>query len=222
MTPIWLITTIPAILFSMFAQWKMKSTFEKYSKVFSDSNLTGLEAGNIIIKNEDLDVKIESIDGELTDHYDSSQNIMRVSNGTKTNSVAAIAIVAHELGHALQDKHQMSLFTFRNAIVPVINVGSNLGYFMILAGFIFNYLNLTYLGIIFFSLTFVFALITLPIEVNASNRAMLLIQNYNLLSVDQMKGARAVLNAAALTYVAGLSATLLQLLYFVLEANRRR
>lgn len=222
MTPIWLITTIPAILFSMFAQWKMKSTFEKYSKVNSDSNLTGVEAGNIIIKNEDLDVKIESIDGELTDHYDSSQNTMRVSNGTKTNSVAAIAIVAHELGHALQDKHQMSLFTFRNAIVPVINVGSNLGYFMILAGFIFSYLNLIYLGIIFFSLTFVFALITLPIEVNASNRAMLLIQNYNLLSVDQMKGARSVLNAAALTYVAGLSATLLQLLYFVLEANRRR
>ena len=217
----WILLTVPALLISMFAQWKLNSTYSKYSQIPTSNNLSGTEAGDIIIKNENLSVTTEIIEGKLTDHYDSANNIMRISSGNTISSIAGVAVVAHELGHACQDRDNMGLLKFRNAIVPIVNIGSNLGYIMIIAGLTLNILGLSTIGVIFFSLSFIFSLITLPIEFNASNRAMKMIETYSIIDSSQLRAAREVLNAAALTYVAGMVSSFGQLLYFIFQVSKK-
>ncbi len=218
---LWLILSIPALLISLFAQFWLKNTYSKYSTIPTKFGINGLEAGNIIIHGENLMITTEPIQGELTDHYDSQNNIMRISTSNTKNSLASVAVVAHELGHACQDRDNYYFLKLRNRIVPLVNIGSNLGYILIIAGFILSMTGLTYIGLALFSLSFIFTVVTLPVEIDASNRAIMLLEKHNVLSGEELGGARKVLNAAASTYVAAVASSFMQVLYFFLQTTRR-
>jgi len=211
----------------MIAQWYVQSSYRRWSKVRNQRNITGEEAVNRLIRAARLhEIRVETVGGNLTDHYDPRKKTLRLSSGVaQSPSVASLAIAAHELGHAQQDQEDYIPLRFRAAMVPMVNIGSYLGWILILAGLFFNYTNLAWLGVIFFSGGAVFALATLPVELNASARARQMLTESGLVTdPDEQRGVRTVLNAAALTYIAALFQAIMQLLYFVslVSGGRRR
>ncbi|OIO92316.1 MAG: zinc metallopeptidase [Anaerolineae bacterium CG2_30_64_16] len=224
--PRYLIFLGPALLLAFYAQMKVKSAYAKYTQVANQRRLTGLDAARIILGPEGLnDVSIEGLPGQLTDHYDPRTKKLRLSAGVANQpSVASLAIVAHEIGHALQDSHNYAPLKLRGAIVPAVQVSGWVAPILFLIGYLLGATSLAWLGVILFALGAVFALVTLPVEFNASHRGLRLLQTYQLADGAELRGAKAVLDAAALTYVAALAQTLATLLYYVtlLTGSRRR
>ena len=211
-------------IFSIAASAKVNSTFNKYKRIRSTSGMTGAEAAERILhQNGIYDVGIEHIGGNLTDHYDPRSKILRLSDATySSTSVAAIGVAAHECGHAIQHKEEYGPLKLRTAIVPAANIGSRLGIPIILLGILLggNYL-LVQIGIWVFSLAVLFQIVTLPVEFNASKRALAMVEQYGILGRNEVEHTRKVLSAAAMTYVAAAAASILQLLRLVLLFGRR-
>jgi hypothetical protein len=208
---------LPAFLLVMLAQLYVSSAYSKWGRVAIRSGLTGAQAAQRLISNRGLSgIRLERIAGKLTDHYDPRDKVLRLSQGVADQpSVAAVAVAAHELGHAMQDEDNYLPLRFRAALVPVVSIGSWLGWIMIFAGLLLGMTNLAWLGVLVFSGGTVFALATLPVELNASGRAKQLLAETGIISgEDEQSGVNSVLNAAALTYVAGLASAIMQLLYF--------
>jgi Zn-dependent membrane protease YugP len=208
----------PGFLLVMLASWYVKSAYGKWGRIAVRSGLTGAQAAQRLITSGGLTgVQIDRIGGSLTDNYDPRTKVLHLSQTVAdTASVAAVAVAAHELGHAMQDSTDYLPLRFRSAIVPAVSIGSWLGWIMIFAGLLLQYANLAWLGVLVFSGGALFALATLPVELNASARAKRLLAETGIIAgADEQGGVNAVLNAAAFTYVAGLAAALLQLLYFV-------
>ena len=220
--PTYILVLIGALL-SLWASAKVKSTYSRYAKVYSRSGLTGAEAAQQILKNAGIyGVRVEHISGNLTDHYDPRSRQIALSQDVyDKTSVAAIGVAAHECGHAIQDSVNYVPLNFRTAIVPVANIGSTLSWPLFLAGLIFSLRPLLTLGILLFSLAVLFQLVTLPVEFNASSRALKMIGSSGMLGPDEVKGAKKVLTAAALTYVAALASSILQLLRLIILAGGR-
>ena len=222
----YILVLIGAVL-SLIASAKVNSTFNKFSKVRSASGMTGAQAAERILQQNGIyDVAVEHVSGNLTDHYDPKNKVLRLSDATYgSNSVAAVGVAAHECGHALQHNVGYLPLRIRSAIVPAANIGSKLGIPIILLGVILgsNYF-LIELGIWVFSLAVLFQIVTLPVEFNASNRAMAMMERYGILSGDELRSTRKVLSAAAMTYVAAAASSILQLLRLVIlfGGNRRR
>jgi Zn-dependent membrane protease YugP len=216
--PRYLMFMLPGIILMMLVQWYVKSAYNRWSQVPARSRLTGAEAAQRLIQAGSLyGVQIEGIAGNLTDNYDPRDKVLRLSRGVYgSNSVAALAIAAHELGHAMQDKEDYFPLRLRAAIVPAVNIGSYLGWILIIIGILIQMTQIAWLGVLVFSGGVVFALATLPVELNASARARRLLSDSGLIQgEDEMRGVSNVLNAAAMTYVAALVTAILQLLYWV-------
>jgi Zn-dependent membrane protease YugP len=231
--PLFLMFMVPAVLFSLFAQWRVSSTYNKYSQVRNGRNMTGLDVARILMRGEGLEhVRTEYTPGHLTDHYDPRAKAMRLSSGSAdVPSVAAMAIVAHELGHAAQDKQGYFWLNLRSGIVGIANIGSNLGWILVTIGLVLGAAagsrigwTVAWIGVILMSAAVVFSLITLPVEFNASARAREMLQRHGLVTAQEADGVSAVLNAAALTYVAAAAQAVMQLLYYVtiLTGSRRQ
>lgn len=224
----YMIFMLPALLIMMLAQWYVSSAYNKWSQVPTQTRLTGAQAAQRLISAGGLfNVQIEGVRGNLSDHYDPRTKTLRLSPGVyQGQSVAALAIAAHELGHAMQDNEGYFPLRLRAAMVPAVNIGSYLGWILIFAGLLLQYTELSWLGIAIFSGGALFALATLPVELNASARARELLFNSGLIvGEDEQKGVNRVLNAAAMTYVAALITAVMQLLYWVtlvMGAGRRR
>ncbi len=213
----YLLYMAPAFLLMLATQWYVRSTYGKWSQVAARSRQTGAQAAERLIRTGGLrDVSIEAVQGELADHYDPRQKVLRLSPGVyQGNSVASLAIAAHELGHAMQDRDDYLPLRLRAALVPAVNIGSSLGWIFILIGLMLRFTELALVGVAIFGAGAVFALATLPVEFNASARAkQLLVQSGLIVGEDEQRGVNAVLNAAALTYVAALVTAVLQLLYY--------
>ena len=226
--PTYLIYMLPAFLLMMLVQWYVNSAYRKWSQVPVRSRMTGAQAAQRLIQRGGLyDVTIEGVRGNLTDHYDPRQKVLRLSQGVhSSSSVAALAIAAHELGHAMQDQEGYFPLRLRAALVPAVNIGSYAGWILIVLGLLIGMTELAWLGVLVFSGGALFALATLPVELNASARAKrLLIETGIVVGDEEMRGVNTVLNAAALTYVAALITAVMQLLYWisaVMGMSRRR
>ncbi|MCM1262770.1 MAG: zinc metallopeptidase [Butyrivibrio sp.] len=223
------ILVIIGALLCIFAQLKIQTTFKKYSKVMSRSGMTGAQAAQRILQLSGIyDVRIEHIRGELTDHYDPSSKVLRLSDSVYgSNSIAAIGVAAHECGHAVQHDKGYAPLKIRTALVPAANIGSKLGIPIILIGVILGMNQLfIQIGIWVFALAVLFQVVTLPVEFNASGRALNMLGGYGLMENDETRGCRKVLSAAALTYVAAAASSILQLLRLILlygnNGGRRR
>lgn len=223
----YLALVLPCLILSLWASSNVNSTFRKYSKQYSLRRLTGAEAAQRVLSaNGVRDVRIEHVSGNLTDHYDPKSNVIRLSDQVYSNtSTAAIGVACHEAGHAVQYAEGYAPIKLRAAIIPVTNIGSRMALPLILLGLLFSSFGdtLIYLGIGCFSLSLVFQLVTLPVEFNASRRALQAIESGNLLTEEEQKGARKTLTAAALTYVAATTVSLAQLVRLLaLFGGRRR
>jgi Zn-dependent membrane protease YugP len=209
----------PAFLLMAFASWYVSSTFSKWSKIRARSGLTGAQAAQRLINNGGLEgVQVAATSGNLSDHYDPRNKTLFLSqNVANVPSVAAVAVAAHELGHAAQDAEGYLPLKFRSALVPMVNIGTNLGWIMILAGLLLQITQVAWLGVLIFSGGAIFALATLPVELNASARAKRLLSETGIIAgEDEERGVNKVLNAAAFTYIAGAITAMLQLMYYVL------
>lgn len=216
--PRYFLYMLPALILMMVVQWYVKSAYKKWSQVPARSRLTGAQAAQRLIQYGSLaGVRVEAVRGRMTDHYDPRDKVLRLSQGVYDSySVAALAITAHELGHAMQDKDGYFPLRLRAAMVPAVNIGSYLGWILIVLGLFLQMTGLAWLGVLVFSGGALFALATLPVELNASARARRLLTGTGLItSEDEMRGVSNVLNAAAMTYVAALVSAVLQLLYWV-------
>ena len=225
--PLYLIFMAPAFLLMLAAQWYVSSAFKKWSRVPLRSMISGAEAAERLIRHAGLyGVRVEAVSGMLTDHYDPRSKVLRLSPQVyQGRSVASVAVAAHELGHALQDEEGYAPLKLRTMMVPAVNIGSYLGWVLIFLGLFLNMLRLAEVGLVVFSLGAVFALVTLPVEFNASARAKRLLQETGIVQTEsEIKGVNTVLNAAALTYVAALITAVMQVLYFALLifGGRRR
>lgn len=221
--PLYLYLVLPAILLAMFASIKVKTTFSKYSK--ERSLYTGAEAARRVLEaNGVYNVKIERVSGHLTDHFDPKTNVIRLSSSVYDSaSIAAVGVAAHEAGHAVQYAQSYAPIKVRSAIFPVCNIGSTLSLPLLLIGLMFNFPILMTLGVAFFGVTLLFQLVTLPVEFNASARAMTAIRENGILLDDiQISGARKVLTAAAMTYITSFLVSLTQFLRLLILTNRRR
>jgi len=217
---------LPQLLLMLFAQARVRGAFTKYSQVPNQRGMSGAEVARAILDANGLsDVPVEMVQGELTDHYDPRERALRLSPPVyQGRSVAALGIAAHEAGHALQHKAGYVPLQIRSLLVPAASIGSNLGWIMILAGIVIGLTQLAWLGIAFFAAGTLFALVTLPVEFNASNRALQMLTTMGIVDRTEYQQNREVLNAAALTYIAGFLAALMQLLYWlsiVSGMNRR-
>jgi len=216
--PQYLFFMAPAILVMLAAQWYVNSTYRKWGQVPTRSRLTGEEVTKKMILTGGLNnLNFREIPGNLTDHYDPRKKLLSLSPAVyQGNSVASVAIAAHELGHAMQDKDQYFPLQLRSMLVPAVNIGSTLGWILIMAGLLLNFINLAWLGVFAFSGGAIFALATLPVELNASARARALLKHSGvILTHEEENGVNSVLNAAALTYIASLFTAVMQLLYWV-------
>lgn len=221
----YLMFMIPAFILMGFTSWYVKHAYSKWSKVRATSGLTGQQAAERLMSAGGLyGVRINTIAGQMTDHYDPRNKTLNLSQGVANQpSVAALAIAAHELGHAMQDADDYFPLRLRGALVPMVNIGSNLGWILIMIGLFINLTELAWLGVIFFAFGAVFALATLPVEFDASARAKRLLADSGIVNQgDELGGVKSVLNAAALTYVAALVTAILQILYYVTLIGRRR
>ena len=214
---------IIGLVLTLIAQAGVKSAFARYSKVISRSGLTGAAAARQVLTAFGIgDVAVEHVSGSLTDHDDPRTKTLRLSDSTfQSQSVAAICVAAHECGHAKQHQDQYAPLVLRSTLVPAANFGSRLAWPVFLAGLFFSIRFLTSAGIILFSLAVLFQLITLPVEFNASSRALKLLENEQIIPSEELQGGKTVLRAAAMTYVAALAASMLQLLRLVLLSGRR-
>ncbi|MGB9660628.1 MAG: zinc metallopeptidase [Moorellaceae bacterium] len=212
---------LPAILLSLYAQFKVQSTFEYYSHIASHRGLTGAEVARSLLDRAGLHyVRLEMVRGFLTDHYDPRGRVLRLSPPVyQSNSLAALGVAAHETGHALQHRTGYLPLRLRSALVPVVSLGSNLAIPLLLLGLVFGLPSLARLGVYAFMLAVVFTLITLPVEFNASRRALALLESGGYLTGQELVGARQVLNAAALTYVAAALTAVLNLIRLMLLAG---
>ncbi len=217
--PLYFVFMVPGLLLALWAQAKTRGAYNKYSEFRNMQGITGYQVARTILDGNGLyDVKVEEVEGELTDHYDPTQRVLRLSPGVgRVPSVAAMGIAAHEVGHALQHAQGYAPLRARSAFVPVAQFGSQIGYFALLGGLVLNIMGLAVAGLVLFAAGAVFALITLPVEFDASRRALLALQNGGLVSRSEYDGAKDVLNAAAWTYVAGFVSSILMVLYFALQ-----
>ena len=215
--PTYMIFMLPALILMIIAQSFVNGAYRKWSQVIARSGLTGAQAAQRLISAGGLSISINGVRGKLTDNYDPRRKVLNLSEGVYNSpSVAALAITAHELGHAMQDREGYFPLKLRAAMVPAVNIGSYLGWILIFIGMIFRQTNLAWLGVLVFSGGALFALATLPVEFNASARAKQLLADTGMIGgEDERKGVNNVLNAASLTYVAGLIAAVMQLLYFI-------
>lgn len=225
----YIVLVMPAIIFSVITSINVQATFNKYSKKRSSRNITGFEAARRVLDANGLySVKIAPVRGELTDHYNPKDNTVYLSESVYNNpSTAAIGVAAHEAGHAVQHAKEYLPLRIRSAIVPITNFASRISLPLILIGLIFSYselIILAYIGVICFATSTVFQLVTLPTEFNASQRAINAIEGYGILSRDELEDAKKVLSAAAMTYVAALAVSLMQLLrlLIIVSGNNRR
>ena len=219
-----MLIVLPALIFTIWAQINVSSTFEKYKKVMTRSHTTGHDAARRILDANGLyDVSIERVHGELTDHYDPRDNVIRLSDAVYDSpSAAAVGVAAHEAGHAVQHAKGYAPIKLRQAIIPATRIGSMLAMPLFIIGLILAAEPLVYLGIIFYALAVVFQLVTLPVEFNASRRAMIALEGSGNMDQEELAASRKVLTAAALTYVAALATALLSLLRLLVIANGRR
>lgn len=223
--PYYIILVIPALLLGIWAQYRVNSTFQKYSQVSGSRGCTGAMAAEMILRNNGItDVQVEHISGNLTDHYDPAAGVIRLSDAVYgSRSIAAVGVAAHEAGHAVQYSVGYAPIKIRNFFVPVANLGSKISIPLIFLGLLLSIQKLISFGILLFAAVALFQLVTLPVEFNASNRALAVIQEQGLLADDEVSGARKVLSAAAMTYVAALISTVAQLLRLIgLYGDRSR
>ncbi len=220
----YIIYVLPALLLALWAQVNVKSTFAKYSKVASDGGMTGRDAARLILDANGLHhVQVTHVQGELTDHFDPKANIIRLSDATyNAATAAAVGVAAHEAGHAVQYAQGYVPMKIRSAIIPATNIGSNLAIPLVLLGIVFSAPSIAYIGVLLFALSVVFQLVTLPVEFNASRRAVAAIRESGRVSDEGVGAAKKVLTAAALTYVAALAVALGNLLRLITLANRSR
>jgi uncharacterized protein len=217
------IILLPAILIAAWAQFKVSSTFEKYSKIGSVNGYSGSQVARMLLDANGLfDIPVEIIGGRLTDHYDPAKRIMRLSQDVfYGTSVAAIGVAAHETGHAVQHMERYSPLIIRNSIAPVVSFSSNASWIIILLGFFLRQGGLVQIGILLFTAVVLFQIITLPVEFNASSRALSMLGKRGILYENEIKGARSVLSAAAMTYIAAALTAIAQLLRLIMISNSR-
>lgn len=216
--PLFLIMMAPTIILMLWAQHRVKSTFNKFSQVPNQRGMTGAETARYILDSHNLsDVPVEPVSGQLTDHYDPRSRTLRLSEPVyRAKSVAALGIAAHEAGHALQHAEGYVPLQVRGALVPVASIGSNFGFIVVFAGLLLQLTTLAWIGVAMFAAATLFALITLPVEFNASSRAMAELQTLGFVDRTEYDQNKKVLNAAALTYIAGFAAAVMSLLYYVM------
>lgn len=230
---LYLILVLPAVIFSLWASIRVNTTFKKYSKIRSMRGITGAEAARRVLDANGLQhIRIEQIPGNLTDHYDPRSDVIRLSESVYGNtSVAAVGVACHEAGHAVQHAENYAPVKIRAAIIPVTNIGSRLAIPLIILGILLNslasapeFLVIAYIGVACYGLCTLFQLVTLPTEFDASRRALRCIENYGILGSEEIGGARRVLTAAAMTYIAALAVSLMQLLrlFLMVSGNSRR
>jgi uncharacterized protein len=213
----YLIFILPAMILMFATQWYVSSTYKRWSQKSTRNGFSGAEAAERLAQRNGLfDVRVEAVKGNLTDHYDPRTKVLSLSQGVyQGKTVAALAVAAHELGHAMQDKEGYTPLRFRSALVPAVNIGSTLGWIFILVGIFLRLTPLAWLGVVVFALGAVFALATLPVELNASARARAMLTSSGLIvGEEETRGVRSVLNAAALTYLAALITALMQVFYY--------
>lgn len=220
----YLILVAPAILLSLWAQIMVKSTFAKYSRIRCTRNITGQAAAAFLLRANNIrDVRIEPVRGSLTDHYSPSAKVLRLSQPVfNKNSIAAVGVAAHETGHAIQHARSWGPLVLRSTLVPVANIGSSFGPWLAVAGIFFSLPILINIGIILFGGSVLFYLVTLPVEFNASARAIAILQASRVLSPAEIKGVKKVLSAAAMTYVASALTALMSFVRLILQARGRR
>jgi len=220
----YLILVVPTLILSLWAQIMVKSTFAKYSKISCSRRITGQDSAALLLKANNIrDVRIEATGGSLTDHYDPSSKRLRLSQPVyNVNSIAAVGVAAHETGHAIQHAVSWGPLGLRSTLVPVANIGSMFGPYLAMAGIIFSMPMLLNIGIFLFAGAVLFYLITLPVEFDASARAIAILRSNNVLTHDELKGVKKVLTAAALTYVASALTAVMSLLRLVLLSRNRR
>lgn len=225
----YLVIVLPCFILAMLASAKVNSTFKRYSTQYSSRRITGADAAQRVLRFHGIqNVRIERVGGNLTDHYDPKSNVIRLSDDVySSTSTAAIGVACHEAGHAVQYAQQYFPIKVRSAIIPITNIGSRLAMPLILLGILFSTLGnysytLVYLGIACFSLSLIFQLVTLPVEFNASRRALQVIQDADILNSEELRGARKTLTAAAMTYVAAVAVSAAQLLRLILLFGGRR
>ena len=225
----YIVLVLPAVILSLWASWNVKHTYKKYAKQLNSRGLTGADAARRVLDANGLrDIPVERISGELTDHYDPESRVVRLADGVwRGTSTAAVGVACHEVGHAIQNAENYLPVKIRQAIIPATNIGAKLSVPLLIAGlvlcgFIPQLIYLAYLGVAAYGLCALFQLVTLPTEFDASRRALRTIDGMGLLEGEEYNGAKKVLTAAALTYVAALATTLMQLLRFVIILNDRR
>lgn len=220
----YIILVLPVLILSMVASARVNTSFKKYSKVMSSRRITGAQAAFEVLRYYGItNVQIERVSGNLTDHYDPRTNVIRLSDSVyNSTSVAAIGVACHEAGHAAQYAQSYVPIKLRNFVLPVANLGSKLGFPLAILGYFLGFEPLAMFGVAFFAFAVLFQLITLPVEFNASKRALNVIGQADILGDEEKKGAKKVLTAAAMTYVAALAVSVANLLRLILMVNRRR
>ncbi|MEG0995671.1 MAG: zinc metallopeptidase, partial [Clostridia bacterium] len=219
-----MLLVIPGLLLGMWAQHKVSSSFRKYSSIHTQKGITADEVSRQLLSHSgNSSVSVREVSGKLTDHFDPRTGTLRLSESVYgSNSVSAIGVAAHECGHAMQQQEGYLPLKLRSAIVPMVNIGSNLYFPIFLLGLVFSWQPLVYVGIGCFALTLLFSLVTLPVEFNASKRAMAVLESGGYVTQDELVGVRAVLNAAAMTYVAAAISSLLQLVRLLIISRDQR
>lgn len=220
----YIILVIPAMLIALWAQVKVKSTYNKFSKVSNTKGITGAYAAQAVLTHYGInDVRIEQVSGKLTDHYDPKAKVIRLSEGVYGSStIAAVGIACHEAGHAAQHAQDYAPIKIRNSLVPVCNIGSSLGIPLALIGYFLGFEPLISIGLLLYAAIALFQVVTLPVELNASRRAMKVIDETGLLQDEEQSGAKKVLTAAAMTYIASMLVAIANLLRLILRFNNRR
>ncbi|MDR1159265.1 MAG: zinc metallopeptidase [Syntrophomonadaceae bacterium] len=214
----YLLFMLPALILSFYAQSKVKSTFHRYSQIRASRGYTGAQVASTILRNNGIgsDVKIEKASGTLTDHYDPRSHTVKLSQSVYDDqSIAAIGVAAHEVGHAIQHSQSYGPLALRHKIVPLTNIASSASFPVIFVGFILQSMNLILVGVILFSIVVLFHLVTLPVELNASRRAIIQLSDTGLVSAEELPGVKRVLSAAAFTYVAATLSSVATLLYYL-------
>lgn len=220
----YLILVVPALIISMIAQIKVKSTFNKYSKIGNSKHMTGAEVARYLLQVNDIqDVQVTQVGGQLTDHYDPRKKVLRLSEATyASTSVAAIGVAAHETGHAIQHKVKYGPLVLRSTLVPVAGIGSSAGPYIAILGLFLGWPVIINIGLLLFFAAIIFYLVTLPVEFNASKRAIAVLDSTGILMTEELNSAKKVLNAAAMTYVASALVAIASFLRLLLLANSRR
>lgn len=221
--PLYVGLVLVSLAIMVAAQIGVKSSYAKYARIANSRGLTGRDAAELVLRSGGVtDVQIASVSGRLTDHYDPRQKVIRLSEGVYgANTIAAVGIAAHEAGHALQHAQGYSPLKLRNAIIPLSNYGPSIGILLLVIGAMLNFEGLIWAGLILFSFAFLFQLVTLPVEFNASRRAMAAIRESAMLNEQEQKGAASVLRAAAMTYVAAMLQSFMTLLYYFVRFTGR-